>query len=141
MDIYNIFNHVTCEFDNDNQCIHLLWDRTNEKIDKIMNEERFYDLQISNIIYNCMWVEEIKKNINYEPGMTIYFYKSIINSDMISIYFKYENNGMWYHQKLDEEGYLLIREIHNEAYTKKYIRCNCVYNEILEQESTPFILK
>jgi len=105
-----------------------------------MNEERFYDLQFDTV-YNCMWVEEIKKNINYQPGTIIYFYKNIVDNDVISIYFKYEDNGVFLHQKLDEEGYLMVCEIHNGAYTKNYIRCNCVYNELLEQELTPFILK
>jgi len=72
MDIYRIFDHVTCEFDKDNQCIHLLWDRENREIDKIMNEEFVYysyEVDIFSLGVVLFEVYFSKSPFQYRKGM------------------------------------------------------------------------
>jgi hypothetical protein len=126
--IYNIFPEKE-------RCV-ITWDNTNEELNTLMKNEN--SLLINPVYYsNALWVNEIKRVLGWEVGKSFDIAMYYIPSKLI-VY--KTNNIVNSFVKIDENGYLLVREI-NKQLNLTFERCNCLYNDLLDEENSPYILK
>jgi len=147
IDIYELYNDIVYEYYPETQTLRLTWDRKNIPLHNLMKKERIpYQAELK---YNALWVGELKRCINWEEGnelkILIKDISKCANNEFIIQVLDNVCHSAFLYEMIDKEGYLRVRnygvkrDIHNyEEYMK---RVNCVYNEIVDQEKEPYILK
>ena len=146
LDIYNIHESVVYEYYQDTQTLRVSWDINNKQLHTIMKKERVP--YIAELKYNAMWVGELKRCVGWEEGQELKilikdvsryadneFIIQVISDDVI-VSFLYE--------MIDKNGYFCVRNygVKRNIYNYEYMKqVNCVYNEIVDQEHEPYILK
>lgn len=129
------------------------WDIDNKLLDEMMEEEE--EVMDIDTKKNCMWVEQVKKQANWERGKRINinlksncegcFYVFIVNDDDYTNY-----------QYISEDGLLMTKTLENlrkwrtckdmKEEFDTYVECDCVYNdnvryELEVEENGGFIMK
>jgi hypothetical protein len=145
IDIFNLYDHITYKYDDEAQILYVNWDINNKVVDSFMNEERtpynyphykhFYTNK-----YNCFWVEELKKCLSWEVGSRIHInIKSSLDGNFHICVCDYQENRFIY-EEIGEDGYLYINP-YEYIFEKKLEKCNCVYNDLLDNGDIPYVLK
>lgn len=126
--IYNIFLEKE-------RCI-LNWDTRNNELNTLMKNEN--SLLLNQEYYsNALWINEIKRVLGWDVGksfdIVIYYIPSqIVVYKTVNILNSFV--------KIDENGYLLLRQPFKQLQLT-YERCNCLYNDLLDEENLPYTLK
>ena len=137
---YNIHEYIKYQITEHLNKVILSWDTKNKQIHNLMlNEELFFKREVTK---NCLWLNEVKKVIKWEPGKVFYLYACInLQQTRLNIYSVeptiYCQNM---YVKIDEDGYFMVKKniaLDDDIFEK----VNCVYNELLEEEYTPYVLK
>jgi hypothetical protein len=145
IDINNLYDNVTYNYDSETRILYVKWDNNDKVIKSFMNEERtpynysqFKDLNTNK--YNCFWVEELKKCISWEMGNKIHInIKSSPDGYFHICVCEYQKN-MYIYEAIGEDGYLYINPYHC-IFEQVLEKCNCVYNDLLDNGETPYVLK
>ena len=143
INLFNVYDYVTYKF-RDNILI-VSWNNRDKNIDTLMCHERQpYHYQNDNTKkYNCQWIDELKNSISWKRGETIKIrinasrsgeFRITINPNPIDkiMRFVYEEIG--------EDGYLYISP-YNRGFWPILEKCNCLYNDILDENDEPYVLK
>lgn len=137
---YNIHEYINYQVTEHLNKVILSWDTKNKQIhDLMLNEELFFKREVTK---NCLWLNEVKKVIKWETGKVFYLYACInLQQTRLNIYSVeptiYCQNM---YVKIDEDGYFMVKKnitLDDDIFEK----VNCVYNELLEEEYTPYVLK
>lgn len=143
INIYNVYEHVTYEF-NEN-VIKIIWDHTNTQVNELMVLEAklFLIKHIQIQKASCCWVDILKKYTEWENGEKIYFKGVSSRKGLIEIIIYMIKVEVFGAEIIDENGYLLLRdyETSNNEYTSIRKKCDCIYNDLLDQGNDPYILK
>ena len=141
--IYNIYDYVNYEFKNN--ILYIRWDPVNKHINDLLFKERIpYNYAYTNkYLYSCDWVNELKRHISWENGQKVYI-RVVSPSDGEIRVIIYDNLPVsLVFEVINEDGYLFTPA--NIRYTNVFDysleRCNCVYNNILDEENQPYIFK
>ena len=128
IDIYNVYDYVSYQF-KDN-ILYVSWDTTNNEIHSLMKEEA--NPNDNTIMVSCMWVNELKKCISWKLGDKIYIkIKYFVKGDLRIIVSNDLIDGFVY-EEIREDGYLYTSSF-KEEFIPVLQKCNCVYNELLDQ--------
>jgi hypothetical protein len=92
--------------------------------------------------YNSFWVSKLKECVGWNDGDVISFHIDIIKRGMVKFVIcdpMYVLNTL----QINEYGYLCIPyyEIFDDFTNFIYIKCNCEYNDLLDGDNEPFVLK
>jgi hypothetical protein len=147
IDIYNLYENVNFEYCEDTKSLRVSWDRKNKELHELMKKERIpYTM---NYKYNAFWVGELKKNVGWVEGVKM---KISIKDIAISACNEFtiqvldDNHVGYICESIDEDGYLCTLQYGTKLIgVNKYIesmkRCDCLYNEMIQEEHEPYILK
>jgi hypothetical protein len=138
MNIIRLYDNVTYKYDNENKILYVKWDSSNKCINSLMNEEitpynypQYKKNQPTK--YNCFWVDELKKCISWDVGNKIHInIKSSFDGTFHICVCDYQENRFIY-EEIGEDGYLYINP-YQYIFEKTLEKCNCVYNDLLEEE-------
>jgi hypothetical protein len=81
--------------------------------------------------------------VDWKNGERVYF-KGVSHSEgLIEIIIYMIKVEVFGAEGIDENGYLLLRdyETSNNEYTSIRKKCDCVYNDLLDEENSQYILK
>jgi hypothetical protein len=153
IDIHNAYDFVVYDYDYENQVMGIFWDNTNDEINKFMTEETncFAYNHIQDKKYSCMWVEQLKKYVNYELGDTIPF-QTKYQYGYFHIFVKKGVEGRFIFEEIRDDGCLYICPYgdigeylqftpHDKNPNSSLSKCNCLYNDIMEESCNSYILK
>lgn len=148
--IYNVYDFVNYAFNPVKGELNITWDISNADVENVMTIEKIpYD---SNLKYSALWVEELKRCVGWEQGMEIqlsinYSYKPNAHGILSITVFKECYNGHIY-EFIDKDGYFRVRQYKRPAVissegknSREMELCNCVYNDMVDDEKVPYIFK
>jgi len=147
MEFQNMYENVTYRYVNNERenALYIYWDRSNPDLCKLMNHElsiyKYYEYE--KIKFNAAWVEKIKGCIGWCKGQVINLNidrlcngmsKFIIYGDFTRVLDPIQING---------DGYLCLPyyERFPEYTNSIYIKCDCLYNDLLDGDNEPYVLE
>ena len=139
--IYNLYEHVMYNYDEENQVLGIYWDCNNEKLNILMNDEMSCYNYRHNIEkkYSSLWIDTLKRYVSYRDGDKIQFQvKSKTGS--FHIFIKKDMNSKYIFEEIGDDGYLYVSP-YGDSISTGLIKCNCLYNDLLDEESGPYIFK
>jgi hypothetical protein len=141
INVYNLHEYSNYRLLPHLNQIIISWDKNNKQLDSLMLNENL--LISENSFKNSLWVNELKKATHWEPGKCVgLFVNDNISQTRIIIYVIDTSISQHYVMiKLDEDGYLMVKK--NNVNTREQIfeRVNCLYNDLLSEEYSPYMLK
>ena len=137
-----LHDHYTYEILHEQQKILLKWDAKNIPLNQLMSNEHSMSCDPEIYYFNGMWIDIIKSVFEWENGIefgiSMYHY---VQFGTLVIY-KLKNIGFkYYNFKIDEDGYFCVKPFRDSIRQDNYVRCNCLYNDLLDDENKPYILK
>ena len=132
--VYNLESFIRYTLLPEKQMLFITWDKSNYILNTLICNEN--SLMFKNDYYkSASWVNEIKKILEWEQGksfnISMYLDKNTIPYRIV-IYETYLT-----FLKIDEDGYLMIKPPNSETYEL----CNCLYNDLLTEENSAYVLK
>ena len=118
----------------------ILWDDKNEVLHNLMVYESNL-LQVDDgHIRSCFWVNTIKDVSNWETGMIIYINARSWGDGEMKVDF---SSVMFYPYSsiIDENGYFLVKEYIEDVGYGNLVKFNCLYNDFLDEDDAPYVLK
>ena len=139
IDCYNLYEHVICKVSRLNT-VTVSWDTTNEKIHDLMLNEGLYKTYYG--VRNCLWVNELKRAIKWGRGNVCYFY-AIVNTTqtLLNVYSVPPDTDRNLYVKINEDGYLMVKQTIISSNDSIFEKVNCVYNDFLDEEYEHCIIK
>ena len=134
--VYNLHEFIKYTIIHGNQRIRMVitWDKSNRILNTLICNEN--SLMFNKAYYkNSLWVNEMKRLLEWEEGKS---FNISMYLDINSIPYKiviYETHHTFL--KIDENGYLLMKPPGSETYEL----CHCLYNDLLNEENSLYILK
>ena len=135
INVYNLYNYVSYEYNTEKQMLCIKWDHTNKQIDKLMDYESV--MRDEDIISNHCWVREIKNVSGWTKGNRLYLRAYHFYNGMFCIKHKNNTNGVYAYEEIDEDGFLLLRKFNEDkSYYGELERVDCIYNRnnLIESE-------
>lgn len=153
IDIHNAYDFVVYEYDYENQVMSIFWDNTNDELNKFIIEETNCFTYNYNECkkYSCMWIEELKKYVNYELGDTLPF-QTKYQYGYFHIFVKNGVDNRFIFEEIRDDGCLYIcpygdiveylQSTPQGSDVKSTLtKCNCLYNDIMDESCETYILK
>lgn len=142
INVYNLHEYSSYRLLPHLNQIIISWDKNNKQLDSLMLNE---NLLISERSFkNSLWVNELKKSIHWERGKSVgLFVNSNISQTQIIIYVIDTSITYQYVMiKLDEDGYLMVKNKNSvNIRDQTFEKVNCLYNDLLSEEYSPYTLK
>lgn len=142
IDISNLHEYMEYEIIPEQQKIIVYWNYENNYINSLMTNE-FNELFLTNDYYfNGMWANEMKKMFNWKMGKTIGIstHHYVFVGKIVISQFQNVSDDM-FNLKIDENGFLCVKPFRDNVRMHTFVRCNCMYNDLLDEENTPYIFK
>lgn len=142
MDVNTLHDHYTCDIIHEHQKIVLKWDSTDLLLNSLMSNEHSMACYPEKYYFNGLWIDIIKDVFDWEKGVEfgISMYHYVHNG--VLIIYKLKNIGIdYYNFKIDEDGYFCVKPFRGSIRLDNYVRCNCMYNYLLDDDNKPYILK
>ena len=118
----------------------IFWDTTNELIHKLMiDESNLFHLD-NNHTHSCFWVNTIKDLSNWDVGKIIYLNVRSWGDGEMKIEFSCDDIHI-YSSIIDECGYFFVKKYIQDVGYGELCKFPCLYNELLDNETDPYILK
>jgi hypothetical protein len=118
----------------------VLWDIENELLHNLMVYESNLLRVDDNRIRSCFWVNTIKDVSFWETGMIIYINARSWGDGEMKVDF---SSVMFYPYSsiIDENGYFLVKEYNEDIGYGNLIKFPCLYNDFLDRDADPYVLK
>jgi len=132
--VYNLEDFITYTIVPERRRLVITWDKTNRILHTLICNENSLIFN-KNYYKSCLWVNEMKRILEWEQGKS---FNISMYLDMNFIPYKihiYETQYTFL--KIDENGYLMMKPPNTETYDL----CNCLYNDLLNEENSPYIMK
>jgi hypothetical protein len=139
VNVLNLHEYLRYDLTNATRRMAIMWDGSDHDVKSLIMKDTF----IGNDDYyaNALWVNVVKQLLNWEEGTTLditiqeyHDLNKIIISQSMSLWVISTNF------RIDEDGYLCRNRV-SIPNNQNYIRCNCLYNDLLDEENHPYILK
>lgn len=146
INVYNLHEHIQYELlidpPHNNPRIFIYWDDSNTQLKSLMRNE--YSVYSSGENYtNSLWVNEMKKAMNWVRGqsimISIYLYPLPTKMTM-SVYLINPQVIHYTYLAINEDGYLMLK-LASASRKEELKRCNCLYNDLLDETMEPYIFK
>ena len=138
----NLHEYMIYEVIAEKQNINIYWDCENTQLNDLIEGEFNELLMPHENYFNGMWVNQVKDMVEWEVGKNVGFSLDhyMIMNKVVIFQFKYLTYDK-YNIIIDDRGYLCVKPIDNNFRSQYFVRCNCLYNDLLDQETTPYIFK
>jgi hypothetical protein len=137
----NFHKYINYELIHENRQLVIFWDVSNKQLDVFMNQEIDMLYEVDHYL-NGMWIEKIKEIFDWEKGLNVGFFMSYYTNSGRIIAFQHKYSGFNTHnKKIDENGYFCVKPFVDNKRLDEFVRCNCMYNDILDQELLPYVMK
>jgi hypothetical protein len=146
-----MYDYVKYDYDETNKVMSMYWDKNNVELDKLLNDDMncFTYKHDNSKKYSCLWIDDLKKYIDYQDGDKILFQiKSKFS--YIHIFVKYDIDRKYIFEEIREDGFLYICPFgdavsymaapYNELHPSLQ-KCNCLYNDFVDEKCNHYILK
>lgn len=136
---YNIHEYISYKILEYTNMVFIYWDTSNEQIHNLMLNENLLFKKAHTI--NCLWVNQVKKVVKWKQGSVCYLFASLNNQKSLIVVLVepadiYRNICVI----INEDGYLM-RKKDISSDDNIFERVNCVYNDLLDEEYNPYVLK
>jgi hypothetical protein len=153
INIYNMYDYVTYEYDVNNKVMNIFWDNNNIELNKlIINDMDCFTYKHDNTKkYSCLWLDELKKYINYQEGDKIPLQVKS-QYGYFHIFVNYDISRKFIMEEIGDDGclhicpygdvlsYLQGTPFTDDIYPILNI-CNCLYNDFMNDNDGPYVLK
>jgi hypothetical protein len=124
----------------------------NNKLNEFMiNETNCFTYNFSETKkYSCMWIDELKKYTNYELGDTIRF-QTRYQYGYFSIFVKKNVDTRFIFEEIRDDGCLYVCPYGDiveylqfstiDKVNSSLVKCNCLYNDIMDESVDTYVLK
>ena len=138
--IHNLYENVTYLFQDN--ILYVSWNASNKTINSFMIDEMNPYTRVGDItpLYSCMWVDELKKHTHWELGATIHIKLKYIKPGIFHIIVSNKEMCGFVYEEIRGDGYLYTTPF-GEEFIPVLQRCDCIYNNLLDQEPDHYILK
>lgn len=137
---YNLHEYLSYKAIKEHNKLGIHWDGTNKRLNYLMSIEELCGSSKHHFT-NSMWVDEIKKMMEWEEGKSIGIWRyTFIEPGNMVIFIIDPSIFNYQYLKIDESGYLLLKQ-NDDIQNQTFRRCNCVYNDLNDEEKEPYILK
>lgn len=137
INIYNLYDYVDYDYDKEHKTLHIFWNHTNKCINDLMIAERNpYEKKV----YNCLWVEKLKECISWEMGNKIKIQIRSNYNGRFCVTIIDDEYRLCIYEEIGEDGYLYISSF-TDSFSPILEKCNCLYNNSLDEMNDLYILK
>lgn len=138
-----MYEQCTFSFDVEKSILKIKWDKHNKAFSKFMMDEIFPYEQAK--YYDCSWVSELKKYINWEEGQQISLCVScerrrFNNYNYICVFVINCMPIEQVYSIIDTEGYLRCLASEKKL-GEELEKVNCIYNDELYMKKNMYVLK
>lgn len=140
IEIHNLYDNVAYLFQDN--ILYISWDKTNKTINSFMIDELNPYAHVGDTapLYSCMWVDELKKRISWEMDTRIHIKIQYTKPGEFCVIVSNKEMPGFVYEEIREDGYLYTAPF-GEEFLPVLQRCDCIYNDLLKQESEHYILK
>ena len=142
IDISNLDEHMIYEIIHEQQKIIVNWDYDNDYINSLMTKEFNEMFLTCEYYFNGSWVNELKRAFNWKMGNNIGIstHHYVFVGKIVISQFQNVSDDM-FNLKIDENGFLCVKPFRDNIRMHTFVRCNCMYNYLLDEENSPYIFK
>jgi len=137
---YNIHKFISYNISEYLNTLIISWDTTNDQIHNLMLNENLLFRKEHTI--NCLWINQVKKVVKWEQGRVCYLFATLNSQKTSLVVFSLEPSDI--HRNIcvmiNEDGYLMKKK-NISPDDNIFERVNCVYNDLLDDEYNPYVLK
>ena len=143
----NVYENVTYKYKNNQyeNALYIYWDSSNPKLTSLMNHELsiYRQYEYEKVKFNAAWVEKIKECAEWTRGQVINFNIDRLGNGMSKFVIYGDFNRVLNPIQINGDGYLCLPyyERFPEYTNSIYIKCNCLYNDLLDEEYSQYTLK
>lgn len=141
INVYNLHEYLSFKVFEQIQKIEIRWDGRNKRLNYLMANEDLL-LNSKGYISNSMWVNQLKEMMNWKEGETICMWKYIYSTPgkmTVSVIVD-PDNFQYRYLKVDENGYLFVK-MDIDPENQGFRICNCVYNNMMDEEKASYVFK
>jgi hypothetical protein len=143
----NVYEYVTYKYKNNQyeNALYIYWDSSNPDLNSLMKHELsiYRQYEYGEIKFNAAWVEKIKKCVEWTRGQVINFNIDRLGNGMSKFIIYGDFNRVLNPIQINGDGYLCLPyyERFPEYTNSIYIKCNCLYNDLLDGGNEPYVLE
>ena len=140
INVYNLNDFVTYERPPERNILKITWVHSNVELTNLMIRENSI-IGRKDCYTNSLWVNEMKNILMWEEGKSfnVIIYRRFQDNNKLIIKESgaLQPTSRFAYLKIDENGYLMIKP----PLVETFDRCNCLYNDLWDEERGPCILK
>jgi hypothetical protein len=136
INIFNVYDFVTYEYDITKCRMIVTWDKRNKSINKIMETEWYQSITRKN---GCFWVEKLKEITNWCEGDIINILPPFPNNGAMYIAWEFNRTLSARQTVILGDGYFYTRDYKQDY--NPFVKVNCLYNDLLDDEIMSYVLK
>ena len=139
--VYNLHEHLIFKMFNNIEKMEITWNGRNKGLNYLMSNEDLL-LNSKDYISNSMWVNKMKEMLEWKEGETICMWKYIYSNPgkMTVSTIIDPDNFQYRYLKVDENGYLFVK-MDIDPENQGFRRCNCLYNDMIDEEKVLYVFK
>jgi len=136
IDIFNVYNFVTYEYNLTKCVMFVKWDKNNEAVDAVMKKEGY---QSCNEKLGFLWIYKLKEITDWSHGDVINIITSFPNNGKLHIEWEFNRKLSSRHIVILDDGYFYKRD-YNQDYCPS-VKVDCLHNDLMDDMIVPYVLK
>jgi len=137
---YNIHKFISFKISEYLNTVIISWDTSNDQIHNLMLNENLLFRKEHTI--NCLWINQVKGVVKWKQGVVCYLFATLNDQKTSLVVFSLDQSDI--HRNIcamiNEDGYLMKKR-NISPDDNIFERVNCVYNDLLDEEYNPYVLK
>ena len=131
--IYNAYNYVTYEYNEERNILYITWDCHNKTLDDIIMLDA--SMRDEGKYYNHFWVDKLKYIVGWVSGSPIYIRSCFVYRGRFHVKIHNSDNGIYPYEQIDDCGYLRLRKFDEDrGYYSELEIVDCLYNTLLNKQ-------
>ena len=137
INLHNVYDFVTYEHDLLIQVLFVKWDKNNEVVNNLMENEGYQSLTEKR---GFLWIDKLKEITNWSDGDIINIIGSFPhNNGRLTITWEFNKTKSARHILILGDGYFYKRDYKQDY--KPLVKVECLYNDLMDDNVLPYILK
>ena len=139
VNVLNLHEYLRYDLTNATRRMAIMWNGSDIDVKSLIMKDTF--IEANDYYANALWVNVIKQLLDWSEGVSLDFcIEEYHELNKIIIYKPLDLTMKLRNFRIDEDGYLFINRFTYPA-NQTYTKCNCLYNDLLDEEKDPYILK
>jgi hypothetical protein len=137
INLHNVYDFVTYEYNLLIQVLCVKWDKNNEVVNNLMENEGYQSLTEKR---GFLWIDKLKEITNWSDGDIINIIGSFPhNNGRLTITWEFNKKKSAQHILILGDGYFYKRD-YKQDYIP-FVKVDCLYNDLMDDTVLPYILK